>query len=208
MASLPALLHRHHQGKLCSTALGRPPSAAIGRRQGLLSCFHALKASSIHTFRASSTVLPSQSTGPTLPKCCSLSGTGSTLPLSSSGLAHPCLCCQGQLHCVTQARYRTHSSECYGQEEMGPAFPLSCPWGQLFQLPQLTGVGSTRASSAVQASGVPALMAPGPPLPTAAGGERHSAGGHHAHTTTSQPAVLGAAVGERQLQPNLIKAFS
>jgi hypothetical protein len=33
-----------HRGKLCSTALARLPSTIIGRRQGRLSCSHALRA--------------------------------------------------------------------------------------------------------------------------------------------------------------------
>lgn len=57
-----ALPYLHHQGKLSNTALARAPNAAISRR---LSCpWDGL--THTHASRDSSTVLPSQSVGPTL----------------------------------------------------------------------------------------------------------------------------------------------
>ena len=60
-----ALLYLYYQGKLSSTALARPPNAAISRRQ--LSCFPPLHPHCTHASRATSTVRPSQGMGPSLP---------------------------------------------------------------------------------------------------------------------------------------------
>ena len=73
-----ALPYPHHQGKLSCTDPDRPPSAAISRRQGsafLFSCSWGGLTHN-HTSRASSTVLPSQGTGPTLPSVAAREGLG------------------------------------------------------------------------------------------------------------------------------------
>ena len=48
-----------------------------------------------------------------------------------NGLAHPCLCYYGQIHCVVQARCRTHSLEYYSQWG-ARATSVLIPWGPAF----------------------------------------------------------------------------
>jgi hypothetical protein len=116
----------HHQSKLFSIVLARPPRATTDRKQDQLSHSHALPTlmssgwlTYIHTSRASFTVLSSRGTGPTLQSAAACEGLGQlcsshTLTLIPLGLAHQSLCHQDQLYCVAQVRCdRTHSPECY-----------------------------------------------------------------------------------------------
>ena len=95
LVSLLALPYPHHQGELSSTVPARPVLLLLCQSQ--LHC------------------TASQATGTTPhphPKCCSLQGTGSALPLIPSGLAQRCLYQQGQLHRVVQEKRRAHSPKC------------------------------------------------------------------------------------------------
>jgi hypothetical protein len=78
--------------------------------------------------RASSIVVPSQDAGPTLQVLQPMRGWANSPALTPSGLAYPCLCHQGQLHCVAQAWFRACSSGTTAGEVQS----------QLSQLPQVS----------------------------------------------------------------------
>lgn len=72
-----ALAYLHHQGKLSSIALVRPPNGTISRNQGQLSCSCVLRARSpALRCKASSIVLRNQSSGSTLPSAAAYKGLG------------------------------------------------------------------------------------------------------------------------------------
>ena len=83
LVSVPALPYPSHQGKFSSTAPARPPNAATGRRQGQLSCSHALGAAYPHPQLLSQLHCAAQSWHLAYsPKCCSWPGTGTAHLLS------------------------------------------------------------------------------------------------------------------------------
>lgn len=83
--------------QLSNTASTRSPNGtAASRGQGQFTWLPGT-----HGKRGSSTVLPSQLSGPTLPRAAA-DELASSPVLVTLGLAHPCLSHQGHFHCVAQ----------------------------------------------------------------------------------------------------------
>lgn len=103
---------------ICTTVAvspARPPTAAVSRRQGQLSCVQVLRAllTFTHTCKSQFHCSAQSRYGACSPECCSLKGTdcASSPALTPSGQAHPCLYHWDQIHCVAQARFRPCSPE-------------------------------------------------------------------------------------------------
>jgi hypothetical protein len=100
-----ALSYPHQQSKLSRTAVTRLPSATVDRRQSQLSGSHAFGAdlpAPMYAARASSTVLPSWSTRPTVPSAVAGKGLGQLSHSHALWAISLVPYHQDQPHCVTQ----------------------------------------------------------------------------------------------------------
>jgi hypothetical protein len=111
------------QGKLPSATPARPLNAAIGRRQGQLSCSHALSASSpAQASRARFTVLPRLGAGPALQTAVASEEAGLGLLLSWPKGQFSWLPQVMRWESVAPAPTQPHSSRV-----LGTPIPLFCP---------------------------------------------------------------------------------
>jgi hypothetical protein len=132
LISVPALPCIHHQVEFYSTPLLLPTSAAIGRKQGQLSCSHALGATHLHPGLQSHIHWAAQSRcGALSLKYCNLWETGTALHLSYL-LVHPGHHHQGQLHHVVWVRFKVSFPESYSQWPIRDSFLALMPSGPGF----------------------------------------------------------------------------
>lgn len=127
LVNLPALPYRNHQGKLFSTVLARPPNVTISRNK-ISSPAH--RATYIHAFRASLTVLP------TLREA-GMRGWTSSLPLTSLRMALQYLHYWNHSTLLPKRGTRPVSTSAVASERTGLVLPFSCPHSQLSLLPQV-----------------------------------------------------------------------